>query len=147
MPDGGGERFTALLAGGLAGAGCAVTIVSARWDEPPGPITHRRVPTLEGGELLSLLSFTVNAARHLRRGAYDLIQSHAKLLWQDVYRAGDGCHRRVAARARRASRRRPARQRRGLSSVDRLLLFLERALLTRRRYRLIVAISARFARI
>ena len=25
VPDGGGERFTALLAGGLAGAGCAGT--------------------------------------------------------------------------------------------------------------------------
>ncbi len=142
VPDGGGERFTALLAGGLAGAGCAVTIVSARWEEPTGPVTHRRVPTVEGSELLSLLSFTVNAARHLRRGAYDLVQSHAKLLWQDVYRAGDGCHREWL-RVRAAHRATPGARRGGLSSVDRLLLFLERALLTRRRYRLIVAISAR----
>ena len=37
----------------------------------------------------------------------------------------------------------PCRQRRRLSGVDRLVLFLERNLLTRRRYRLIVAISAR----
>ena len=116
--------------------------MSARWDEPAGPVAHRRVPSLEWGELLSLLSFTVNAARHLRRGAYDLIQSHAKLLWQDVYRAGDGCHREWL-RVRATCQATPRRQRRGLSGVDRALLFLERTLLTRRRYRLIVAISAR----
>ena len=143
VPDGGGERFTALLADSLARAGCAVTIVSARWDEPAGPVAHRRVPTLErGGELVSLLSFTLNAARHLRRERYDLVQSHAKLFWQDVYRAGDGCHREWL-RTRAEHRATPFAHRRRRSSVDRLVLFLERTLLTRRRYRLIVAISAR----
>ena len=142
VSDGGGERFTALLAGGLARAGCAVTIVSARWDESPGPVAHRRVPTLDRSEWLSLLSFTVNAARHLRREAYDLVQSHAKLLWQDVYRAGDGCHREwLRVRAEHQATPHPHRRRR--SRVDRLVLFLERTLLTRRRYRLIVACSAR----
>jgi UDP-glucose:(heptosyl)LPS alpha-1,3-glucosyltransferase len=142
VPDGGGERFTALLAGALAGAGCAVSIVSARWDEPAGPVSHRRVPTLEWGELVSLLSFTVNAARYLRRDAYDLIQSHAKLPWQDIYRAGDGCHREWL-RVRAACQATPRPQRHRLTAVDRAILFLERALFTRRRYRLIVAISAR----
>jgi UDP-glucose:(heptosyl)LPS alpha-1,3-glucosyltransferase len=142
VPDGGGERFTALLAGGLAGAGCAVTIVSERWDQPAGVVMHRRVRTLGGSELLSLLSFTVNAAWHLRRGAYDLVQSHAKLLWQDVYRAGDGCHREWL-RVRAECQATPQPRRRRLSGADRALLFLERVLLTRRRYRLIIAISAR----
>jgi UDP-glucose:(heptosyl)LPS alpha-1,3-glucosyltransferase len=100
------------------------------------------VPTLEGSDLLSLLSFTVNAARHLRRGGYDLVQSHAKLFWQDIYRAGDGCHREWL-RVRAAHRATPGARRRRLSAVDRVLLVLERALLARRRYRLIVAISAR----
>jgi UDP-glucose:(heptosyl)LPS alpha-1,3-glucosyltransferase len=140
--DGGGERFTALLAGGLARAGCAVTIVSARWAAPVGEVSHRRVPTVERGEFLSLLSFTVNAARHLRQADYDLVQSHAKLPWQDVYRAGDGCHREWL-RQRAKHRASPCRHRRRLSSSDLLLLFLERILLTRRRYRLIVASSAR----
>jgi UDP-glucose:(heptosyl)LPS alpha-1,3-glucosyltransferase len=142
VPDGGGERFTRLLAGALASAGCAVTIVSARWGEPAGPVTHRRVPTVPCGEFLSLLSFTLNTARHLRRTDYDLVQSHAKLLWQDVYRAGDGCHREWL-RVRAEHQASPHPQRRRLSSSDRLILFLERTLLTRRRYRLIVASSAR----
>ena len=142
VPDGGGERFTALLADGLARAGCAVTIVSARWDRPAGPVMHRRVPTLEWGELLSLVSFTASAARHLRRSGYDLVQSHAKLPWQDIYRAGDGCHREWL-RVRAACQATPRPQRRRLTGVDRALLVLERLLLTRRRYRLIVAISAR----
>jgi UDP-glucose:(heptosyl)LPS alpha-1,3-glucosyltransferase len=130
------------MADGLARSGCAVTIVAARWDRLAGPVAHRRVPTLEWGQLLSLLSFTVNAARQLRRGAYDLVQSHAKLLWQDVYRAGDGCHREWL-RVRAECQATPGPYRRGLSAVDRALLVLERALLTRRRYRLIVASSAR----
>jgi UDP-glucose:(heptosyl)LPS alpha-1,3-glucosyltransferase len=100
------------------------------------------VPVVEQGEFLSLLSFTLNAHRHLRAAAYDLVQSHEKLLWQDVYRAGDGCHRewlRQRVLHRPSARRRLAR----LAPYHRLILALERHLLVRRRYRLIVANSAR----
>src|SRR6185295_12843111 len=69
---------------------------------------------------------------------------HAKLLWQDIYRAGDGCHREwLRLRAAQHDQLIPLHVRRRLSNSDRLILFLERHLLTRRRYRLIVAISAR----
>ena len=92
--DGGGERFAATLAGALAERDHDVTIVSADWTSSGGPVRYERVPTIRGrGELLGLLSFTFGAARRLRAGRYDVVQSHEKLLWQDVYRAGDGCHR------------------------------------------------------
>ncbi len=156
VPDGGGERFTALLAAGLARAGWAPTIVSAGWPGEGGAagagpggslgagpaVAHHRLPAVERGEFLALLSFTLAAARHLKRARYDLVQSHEKLLWQDVYRAGNGCHRewlRQRARAHPSARTALAR----LAPHHRLVLFLERYLLTRRRYRLIVANSVR----
>jgi UDP-glucose:(heptosyl)LPS alpha-1,3-glucosyltransferase len=142
VPDGGGERFTALLAGRLAKAGCSATIVSAEWSGPGDGVAHHRVPVVGRGEFLSLLSFTLSAARHLRRAGYDLVQSHEKLLWQDVYRAGNGCHRewlRQRFRYHPSPRRALVR----LAPHHRLVLLLERNLLARRRYRVIVANARR----
>ena len=85
---------------------------------------------------------TVNAARHLRRGAYDLIQSHAKLLWQDVYRAGDGCHREWL-RVRATCQATPAGSVAACRAWMGALCSSSAACWRGRRYRLIVAISAR----
>jgi UDP-glucose:(heptosyl)LPS alpha-1,3-glucosyltransferase len=143
VADGGGERFAAVLAGALAERDHDVTIVSADWTSSSGPVRYDRVPTIRGrGELLGLLSFTLGAARRLRAGAYDLVQSHEKLLWQDVYRAGDGCHREWLQQRRR---HRPGWRARVTpwTPHHRLVLALERQALGRRRYRKIVANSER----
>ena len=143
VADGGGERFAAALTGALVGRGHDVTIVSADWTSSAGPLRYVRVPAIRGrGELLSLLSFTFGAARQLRAGAYDVVQSHEKLLWQDVYRAGDGCHRewlRQRGRHNRSWRARLA----PWTPYHRAVLALERHALGRRRYRKIVANSER----
>jgi UDP-glucose:(heptosyl)LPS alpha-1,3-glucosyltransferase len=141
VADGGGERFTMLLGAGLAKAGCSVTVVSSAW-APVAGLDACRIPVLDRGEFHSLLSFTINAHRHLRRAGYDLVQSHEKLLWQDVYRAGNGCHRewlRQRFRYHPSARRYLVR----LAPHHRLVLALERNLLVRRRYRVIVANAAR----
>ena len=143
LADGGGERFAAALAGALAERDHEVTIVSADWTSSGGPVRYDRVPTIRGrGQLAELLSFTLSAARRLRAGAYDLVQSHEKLLWQDVYRAGDGCHREWLHRRRRHNagwRPRLA----PFTPYHRLVLALERHALGRRHYRRIVANSER----
>jgi UDP-glucose:(heptosyl)LPS alpha-1,3-glucosyltransferase len=143
LADGGGERFAAAIAGALAERGHDVTIVSSDWTASAGPVRHDRVPTIRGrGQLVELLSFTAGAARRLRAGAYDLVQSHEKLLWQDVYRAGDGCHREWLRQRRRHNagwRPRVA----PWTPYHRLVLALERQALGRRRYRKIVANSER----
>ena len=105
-------------------------------------VTHRRVPSLEWERA------PLAPVLHRQRGP----ASSAGCLRPDTEPrqaalAGrlSGRRRlspRVAASARHIQAT-PRRQRRGLSGVDRALLFLERTLLTRRRYRLIVAISAR----
>lgn len=143
LADGGGERFAAALAGALAAREHDVTIVSSDWTPSGGAVRYERVPTIRGrGQLLELLSFTVGAARRLRAGAYDIVQSHEKLLWQDVYRAGDGCHREWLNQRRRHStgwRPRVA----PWTPYHRLVLALERQALGRRRYRKIVTNSER----
>jgi UDP-glucose:(heptosyl)LPS alpha-1,3-glucosyltransferase len=143
VSDGGGERFAAALAGALADRGHDVTIVSSDWMSSNGPVRCERVPTIRGrGELLGLLSFTLGAAQRLRAGAYDLVQSHEKLLWQDVYRAGDGCHREWLRQRRR---HRPGWRTRlaPWTPYHRLVLALEHHALGRRRYRKIIANSER----
>jgi UDP-glucose:(heptosyl)LPS alpha-1,3-glucosyltransferase len=143
VADGGGERFAAALAGALADREHDVTVVSSDWISSNGPVRYARVPTIRGrGEILGLLSFTLGAAQRLRAGAYDLVQSHEKLLWQDVYRAGDGCHREWL---RQRHRHRPGWRTRlaPWTPYHRLVLALEHHALGRRRYRKIIANSER----
>jgi len=143
IPDGGGERFTAALAEALAERGNDVTIVSAGWAPSEGPVRHQRIPIIaDRGELLALLTFTLGAARALRGHPYDLIHSHEKLLWQDVYRAGDGCHREWLRQRRR---HRPGWRTRlaPWTPYHRLVLALERRAIGGRRFRRIVANSER----
>ena len=143
LADGGGERFAAALAGALAERQHDVTIVSSDWTPSGGTVRYDRVPTVRGrGPLVELLSFTVGAARRLRAGAYDIVQSHEKLLWQDVYRAGDGCHREWLAQRRRHNRGWRPRVA-PWTPYHLLVLALERQALGRRRYRKIVANSER----
>lgn len=143
LADGGGERFAAALADALGARGHDVTIVSADWTASTGRVRHDRVPTIRGrGKLAGLLSFTLGAARHLRAGRYDIVQSHEKLLWQDVYRAGDGCHREwLHQRRRHTTGWRPRLA--PWTPYHRLVLALERHALAHRRYRRIVANSER----
>ena len=69
------------------------------------------------------------------RGAWDAVQSHERTLSQDVYRAGEGCH--------RAYLEAMGPQERGRALYHRLLLALERRVFTRTPQ--IVAISRRGA--
>jgi UDP-glucose:(heptosyl)LPS alpha-1,3-glucosyltransferase len=90
---------------------------------PPAPATAR----------VLLLALAVRLA--VRRGAWDAVQSHERTLSQDVYRAGEGCHRAYLAAIGRDARRRPAHHR--------IVLALERRVFARTPE--IVAISRRGA--
>jgi UDP-glucose:(heptosyl)LPS alpha-1,3-glucosyltransferase len=58
----------------------------------PGVTLHRvRVPPLPAAA--RVLVTAVLARRAMRRDAWDVVQSHERTLGQDVYRAGEGCHR------------------------------------------------------
>jgi UDP-glucose:(heptosyl)LPS alpha-1,3-glucosyltransferase len=90
---GGIERATAGFVGGLVEHGDTVHLMSAGPDpELPGVTFHRlRVPPAPPPARPLLLAAAVRRA--CRRSTWDIVQSHERTLGQDVYRAGEGCHR------------------------------------------------------
>jgi UDP-glucose:(heptosyl)LPS alpha-1,3-glucosyltransferase len=90
---GGVETATAGLIAALLRQGHAVDLLSTREQgEVPGA-TVRRLPVLGQPSLLRLLSFALAARRAVRGRGYDIVQSHERCLFQDIYRAGEGTHR------------------------------------------------------
>jgi UDP-glucose:(heptosyl)LPS alpha-1,3-glucosyltransferase len=113
---GGVERATAGLIAALVEHGYEVHLGSPAGQQPmPGVTLHRLpLPPLPGAARALALAL---AARALARGsAWDIVQSHERTVCQDVYRAGEGCH-----RAYLASRDRPP----GRALYHRVLLALE----------------------
>jgi UDP-glucose:(heptosyl)LPS alpha-1,3-glucosyltransferase len=90
---GGVERATAGLVAALAERGHAVEVLSWGDQEPlPGVVARRlALPPLPGALRALALAWLVRALTRRRR--WDVVQSHERTLGQDVYRAGEGCHR------------------------------------------------------
>jgi UDP-glucose:(heptosyl)LPS alpha-1,3-glucosyltransferase len=119
---GGVERATAGFLDALVAHGHEVHLLSPRGQRPvPGITLHRlALPPLPGAARLLALPLAARLA--LRRGGWDAVQSHERTLGQDVYRAGEGCH-----RAYLDAMGGPGRGRR---VYHRLLLALERRVFT-----------------
>ena len=110
-PFGGAERYTTAVAEGLARRGHDVHLFAERWDDHAGrtpDVSLRRVPVPPGPSFVRVLMFAAGAARAVARDSYDAIVSFERTLRQDVYRAGDGCHREWLLR--RAAAMTPAQQ-------------------------------------
>ncbi|HYB72496.1 MAG TPA: glycosyltransferase family 4 protein [Candidatus Sulfotelmatobacter sp.] len=144
-PLGGAERYAAAVAEGLARRGHEVHLFAERWSGdgggPPG-LTLHRVPVPPGPSFARVLAFAAGAARAVSRGPYDAVVSFERTLRQDVYRAGDGCHREWLLR--RGAAMPPAR--RALMRANPLhatYLWLEGRIFRDPRCRLIIANSRR----
>ncbi|MFQ5716134.1 MAG: glycosyltransferase family 4 protein [Nitrospinales bacterium] len=92
-PHGGAENFSLEYIRRMADAGHEVHVFSREW----APLTHpnihvHKVPALRFNATVRFLSFAWSARKLLKRDQFDLIQSHERTLYQDIYRAGDGCH-------------------------------------------------------
>ncbi len=128
---GGAATTLTHLARGLAAAGHEVTVYGA--GKPAGPVNHLgpgvrylSVPVW-GGKTGRLLSYALNTRRRLQNDAGQLIFSLERTLCQQVYRAGDGCHREwLARRAPHLSL--PARLVQEISPFHRVMLSLEKRL-------------------
>ncbi|OPY14627.1 MAG: Lipopolysaccharide core biosynthesis protein RfaG [Syntrophus sp. PtaB.Bin001] len=107
---GGAERYVASLAENLALRGNEVEIFARTWKTSKSvpksgeachsPVLHR-VPVLKGPSFLEIISFAVNVRKMLKKNRYDIIHSFERTLYQDIYRAGDGCHRQWLAQRSR----------------------------------------------
>lgn len=95
---GGAERYTAALAEHLFKSGHEVHVFANEWkigkkETASDLIVFHRVPMLKGLSVLEVLSFAQNSRRMLKRERFDIIHSLERTIYQDIYRAGDGCHR------------------------------------------------------
>jgi len=92
-PFGGAERFVARALPALERAGTQVTLVS-RSAEGWGAREVLRVDPFYVGALWRDWSFARAARAAWRRQGFDVVQSHERIPGCDLYRAGDGVHRR-----------------------------------------------------
>lgn len=132
---GGVETATAGLVGEWVRRGYALDLVStgAQADVPGARVRRLRVP--REPSVLRFLAFALAARHAVRDRGYDIVQSHERGLFQDVYRAGEGTHRGYLEAMGRAPR--------GL--YHRLVLAVERRIFTLATARHVVAISRRDA--
>ncbi|MDX1374437.1 MAG: glycosyltransferase family 4 protein [Burkholderiales bacterium] len=138
-PFGGAERFIAHALPALEAAGTDVTLITREW---PGWDTRRviRVDPFHLGRRARDRSFARAARAAWRRRGFDLVQSHERIPGCDVYRAGEGVHRRwLEIRAARA----PAvtRLALALSPYHRYVCAAERAMFEHPRLRAVICDS------
>ncbi len=91
-PYGGAENYLNLVSNGLQARGHEVHIFSAdRWSEKSYCI--HRVRTIKKPSFLSNMLFALNLKNELKKNHFDCILSFERIFFQDIHRAGDGCHR------------------------------------------------------
>lgn len=99
---GGAELYVSRLARRLVERGHEVHILAREWraDRTEGLIFH---PLQCGGPaFIRLKAFARAAAREVENGDFDLVHSFERTYSQDIFRAGDGCHREWLVRRARA---------------------------------------------
>jgi UDP-glucose:(heptosyl)LPS alpha-1,3-glucosyltransferase len=91
---GGAEGFVDQYTNQLAKAGHEVHIFAHQWETgSPSNLHVHPVPAFKFNAFIRSLSFAWFAARAIRKENFDVVQSHERIFDQDIYRAGDGCHR------------------------------------------------------
>jgi UDP-glucose:(heptosyl)LPS alpha-1,3-glucosyltransferase len=149
-PYGGAERYLSQLMDRLWLQGHEVHVFAHRWEagqpdeiqeEKGRPVFHR-VPMISSPSFLEALSFAFSARKLLQEETFDVIHSFERTLYQDIYRAGDGCHREWLIQRRKLD---PWLKRNtyALNPLHRSLLFLEKALFQSSRLKKVIANSKR----
>ncbi len=137
---GGLENATAGLIGEFVRQGHEVHLFSTTGQPDIRGMKVHRLKVIPTPSLARVVSFALAAKAAVSRDRFDVIQSHERTVVQDVYRAGEGCHRayldvkagQLGALARAALRANP---------YHRALLSLERRIFSPAGTRHIVAIS------
>lgn len=69
-----------------------IHVIAKKWIESPG-ITFHKIDSLSLGSFLSTIAFNAGACRKIKNLRADCIISFERTTCQDIYRAGEGCHR------------------------------------------------------
>jgi UDP-glucose:(heptosyl)LPS alpha-1,3-glucosyltransferase len=141
---GGAEGFSSSFIENLANDGHDIHIFAIKWqaDARHKNIHFHKVPAITIISFFRDLSFAVSSWFLLKkqRESFDIIQTHDKTLYQDIYRAGDGCHIEwLKQRWKRTSVIRKASI--ILNPYHWLVLWFERMILKGHRFKKIIAIS------
>jgi len=91
---GGSESFSQNFIIKLAEEGHEIHIFAITWDasELFKNINFHKVPTITFNSFLRDLTFALSTYRIFRHADFNIVQSHDRTFYQDIYRAGDGCH-------------------------------------------------------
>ncbi|RJQ24049.1 MAG: glycosyltransferase family 1 protein [Nitrospiraceae bacterium] len=93
---GGAESFSGSFIEKLANDGHEMHVFAIKWqaDGTHKNIYFHQVPAVTFNSFLRDLSFAISSYFILKkqRNYFDIIQTHDKTMYQDIYRAGDGCH-------------------------------------------------------
>ena len=93
VSTGGAERYLDGVIQELIARGHGVHVFANSWEGLNRDFQFHRVPMIRLTSFLRALTFALAARKTARRERCDLIFSLERTLQQDVYRAGDGCHR------------------------------------------------------
>lgn len=96
---GGAEKFIERLVERLRARDIAVTIISEQWPESVNQ-DYRviKIPASYGPRAFQQYKFQKQASEALKKGGFDLTQSHERVLGARLYRLGDGLHKSWLAR-------------------------------------------------
>jgi UDP-glucose:(heptosyl)LPS alpha-1,3-glucosyltransferase len=89
---GGAEQYLRTMLVRLQKDGHDLHVFANRWTGEPGFSFHK-IGIIPATSFASLVSFSKNAAKSLYNAKFDCIISFERTEYQDIYRAGDGCHR------------------------------------------------------
>ncbi|MBI5892860.1 MAG: glycosyltransferase family 4 protein [Deltaproteobacteria bacterium] len=164
-PYGGAEVFVSRFIDELIKNGHTCHVFAREWDIDSRLTTHDPClkPTGAGSRLifhkvktfgpsfLRLLSFALNSYFAVRKAQLDVIVSFDRTLYQDIYRAGDGCHREWLIQREKAwgmghgawGRRTIKKIITFLNPLHFTLLYLEKRLFKSKRLRFVIANSNR----
>lgn len=93
---GGAEGYSGSFIERLAQEGHEIHIFAIKWqvNSSHNNVHFHKVPALTFNSFFRELTFAISSfiIMKKRRRYFDIIQTHDKTFYQDIYRAGDGCH-------------------------------------------------------
>src|SRR2546422_7114621 len=93
VATGGAERYLDGIIRELVARGHELHVFANAWEGASSGFKFHRVPMTRLTSFARALTFALSARKRVRREHCDLVFSLERTLEQDVYRAGDGCHR------------------------------------------------------